>query len=162
MVFTENLNVPSSVNPFKLYLCVISNTDAQQHFLSQVSSAQPTSPRFITLQSYLRLPTALVSKALYYPAVLQQTCFLFFVRSKNKIHLLRFVGQPLCNLVHWRIWIMLLCNTKHWRHCAEEFTETCSATLVLDSFCLRAKMDYCVLRNCDTFGKTCVLYLMEQ
>ena len=73
-----------SVNPFSLYICVISNPDGQQHFLSQVSSAQPTTPQFITLQSDLRLPTALVSKVIYAVAVLQQMCFLFFVRSKRK------------------------------------------------------------------------------
>jgi hypothetical protein len=65
MVFTKNSSVSTSVNPFSLYLCVISNPDGQQHFLFQVSSAQPTTPRFITLQSDLRLPAALVSKVIY-------------------------------------------------------------------------------------------------
>jgi hypothetical protein len=89
MVFSKNLNVPSSVNPFNLYLCVLSNTDTQQHFLSEVSSVLPTTPRFIAQHSDLRLPSALVSKVIFAPAMLQQTCFLFFGRMKKKIQLLR-------------------------------------------------------------------------
>ena len=104
MVFTKNLYVPSHVNPFNLYLCVISNTDAQQHFLSQVSSAQPTSPRLITLQSDLRLPTALTIYV-YPPQYTLLLCcnkrasyFLYVVKRKSISYV--FVCLPRCNVVH--------------------------------------------------------------
>jgi hypothetical protein len=159
MVFTKNLNVPSSVNP--LTCTSVSSLIQTPSNISPPKSVQP-SPQLHGLLLYNQI--YVFQLHLYPPKYTLLLCcnkcpyFLYVVKRKSTFYV--YVCLPRCNVVHWPILIKLFCNTKHWRHCAEEFTETCSATFLLDSFCVRAMMDFCVLRNCDTFGNTCLLYLI--